>query len=568
VDTDIITLAGLPQNLLFVSPSRGCNVSCGDLISEIELVSAESVNLANPESGISFLFDLSLLVQRPANISLTYGNSESQQLLIRRSATALTLRDIPDLRLDVSKVASSAAYITFPGPSWPTKLEDISSKIEIYHDEKPLYIYGGLVDVGAYYTPPTIFHSGAGQYYVNGILSTFKTTYCLCSEELVPNCADLCIGYGPVIDFDNESIHETIPQNPSRHITYYIAESTEAVRPVFNFEWLLRKSFTIGGSKGQKQIFTLEGYRPEPPDISIRHTFRYVKIYLSTFDTAYYFSTLELTEVQFFPEIGCDYDINEVALNCDLYSMVAFVKGEFPITALSLYLVGEQTLTTIILESRSTITLSSTLLPDPGVFEVTVNLETLESAVRIQSEYGVSPLQQLHIELPNNAQCSLDTIPNVILDVSAIVGSTCHIIFPTGRWTGSLANISTKFAVEYLRHDLYTESSTHEGKYDGDPPFIRTIGTGDYYRNGVKVVPGEPMPTGTPTPEPFAPIEGMNWSVIFVGIFSTLAVVAGVVVFIFQLRKKMKKWKADHSEEESGAMELAELAGDASQGSQ
>jgi hypothetical protein len=560
VDTDILTLAGFPPNLTFVSPSRGCNISCADLITEIEFLSSESIYLAAPDAGISFLFDLSLLVQRPANISCTYGDSESRQLLIRRASGATTLRDIPDLRIDVSEVSGSAAYITFPGASWPTKLEDISSKIEIFHAAKDLYTFGGLIDVGAYYAPPTIFHSGTGNYYVNGVLSTFKSSYCLCSSDLDSACVTLCAGYGPIIDFDNESIYETTDRNPSRHITYHVVSSTLELKPAIRLLWFRVKSFTIGGAKGRMEMISMDGSVPETPEAPVKHTFRYVQIHLALSDAPYFFYGLELTEVLFIPVTGVDYTFHQISMSCDLYSLCGFVKTGFPITAASMVIVGEQTLTTIVLESATTLTLSNALLIDPRLLQTTISLTSLTSAIRIQSEYGVSLAQQLHVELPSGVQCSIETLPNVTIDVSQVTGNNVFIEFPTARWVDSLANISTKLAVEYLRHDLYTESSKHGTQYDGTPPFIRAIGSGDYYKNGVKVVPGVAMPPATPTPPPFAPIGGVNVAAVLIGVFSFLAVIAGLGGFLVQRKKKRKSCRTeDNDEREPEDVVLQEL---------
>jgi hypothetical protein len=259
------------------------------------------------------------------------------------------------------------------------------------------------------------------------------------------------------------------------------------------------------------------------------------------------------------PAAGVVPDIREVVLSSDLYSICSLLKNGFGFTASSLLIVGEAVLTTITLTSESEITLSNAALADPRLLQAKIDLSTLTSTLSIQSEYGVSLNQMLRVELPESVICSLETLPPVTLDVSAIQGPNAYVLFPTSRWVGSLANISTKFTIENLRHAIFTESSKHMDVYDGLPPYIRTVGSGDYYRNGVKVVWNVLAPTNTPTPHPFGSIKHPDLAIILVGVFGSLAVVVGVIIYFVRKRRVQKSSKTDDETRNDGELTMDDI---------
>ncbi|OHT06605.1 hypothetical protein TRFO_25272 [Tritrichomonas foetus] len=533
VDTDVLTLLKFPDNLQFASPRHMCNISCSNIISTFILLSNQQIVLKSQDYNISYKLDLSLLLHTPANLSCEYGTSKSAPLTIMLPENQpKSLADIPDLRFDVSKIPN-AAYVCFPD-QWNSNIEDVSSKIEIFHGEDNLYIQGKVVDEVYTTTPPTIFHNGIGDLYVNGILSTFKIKYCVCDSNYSSNCQVLCSSVGPIIQFDQESITLTIKSNPTRHISYVIYGSTPDYRPYFRLSDFSVKSFTLSAnSMAQPQYIDLES-TPSIPVVPLNHRFSGVSIRPKNESSSLKFYNLELQNSQIDPCLSCS--ISQIGLIIDFESAYALYSKEILSPSKTLSIIGKQSLKRVVLYSLQSIMLFGSNDTNFAILD----LSQLTDTTRISTLIGSSIDTMLRVELPSTS-CDISMIPNLVFDLTQLTSNECYMLFPTSRWTNTLSNLTTKLTVEHGRHDFFEESSKHDDKYDGLPPLLNTVGTGGYYINGKLVDSFEPSSTPKSSEKPFKSLGPSEIAGIVIGSCAFVVLVTGIIVFTLQKRKSLKR---------------------------
>lgn len=541
VDTDILTLAYFPKSLTFKSPTRGCNISCGSVIDEIVLLSKQKLVLSGVDVNISYTLDLSLLVSMPANISCSLKDENDKLLItfVGSDEAPTSLADIPDLRFDVSQTPSNAIHIDFPVDGLPPELEDVSSRIEIFHGSKDLYLWGKEISAGIYTSPPTIYHSGDGNYYVNGVMSTYKSRYCLCSDNLTKDCSKSCATIGPVIPFDEGKISATIMQNPTRLITYIVFDTLPffGYMPRFSMKNMSFKSFVISGHGNNNEHISVEGFDPGNQVAQLKHSFQNVVFHFEEPEIPYYFYTLELLNSKFnLSELGPPI-VGTTKLIVDLASFIALQEVKIDPNPRELEIAGGDTVSSIVLTSKTEVTIRGLALNGVDSNEAVIDTSELTGALTITSVYGVSEERQLRIELPENS-VDIHSLPLIYLDVSQIFGTQAHLLFPDNRWTGSLTNISTVFTVRHEKLDLYTACTMTNMVYDGRPPFVRRIGRGDYYINGEK-------DTGqwvtTPTPRHSTTLGPGVLAAIVISCVAFMAIVVVVTVLIVRRRSKRSR---------------------------
>lgn len=570
VDTDVFTLLRFPQNLIFASPTQMCNISCSTIISTIIILSNQQIDLCSEEYNISYKLDLSLLLHTPANISSEYGTSKDSPLkILLLKDQPKSLVDIPDLRFDVSRISSDAAYIEFPD-QWNSKIEDVSSKIEIYHSDKTLYLQGKVVDDVYTNNPPTIFHNGIGFLYINDILSTFKIKYCIC-DDIITNCSTLCKTIGPIIPFDPESITATIKSNPTRHITYIIFGSSPSYRPYFRLNDFSVKSFTLSSdtadTKSNKSIqFVDLETADSTPVVPLNHRFISVSIrpigVNKTADLKFHTLHLENTMIdgcleplsiddnyndeidnkdinESFPLLKCS--LSQISLTIDIESSFALSQYNLLTASQSLTIMGKRSLSRIIMESISELHAYSFENSEDIEKFVKFNLSQLVQgkSVSISTLLGSSNNSKsiLSVELPNH-EMTIEQIPLLKFDLTQVDGGNCFMIFPSSTWVGPLSNLTEKIVVEYGRHDFYQESSKHDDKYDGIPPIVSVIGTGSYYINGILFTDQMKLPTQKPTHRSFKTLGPSAIAGIVIGSVAFVVIVVGIIVIVIQKRKR------------------------------
>ena len=543
MDTDILTLASFPSSLIFKSPTRGCNISCGSVIDQIVLLSKQKIMLNGIDINISYTLDLSLLVSTPANISCKLKD-ETDRLLITfvgSSEAPTSLADIPDLRFDISQTPSQAIHIDFPVDGLPSDLEDVSSRIEIFHDRKDLYLWGRELSSGTHTRPPTIYHSGEGNYYVNGVLSTYKSKYCLCSENLTKDCSKSCATIGPVIPFDEEKITATITRNPTRLITYIVFDTLPEPNcmPCFSMKNLSFKSFMIAGNGNKQEHISIAGFDPGNQIVQLKHSFDNIIFHFEGSIEPYFFYSLELLTTKFYSDEPVLPTVSAVRLIADLQSLIWLQQMKIDPKQTEMEIAGGDTLSTIVLTSRTQVTLIGfTSTESSNRSEVVVDTQGLSGALTITSVYGTSLERQLRIQLPEGKDPDINSIPVLYIDVSQIFGSRAHLLFPENRWTGSLANISSVFSVRHEKLDLYTESSKTDGVYDGRPPFINRIGRGDYYINGEKDTGEWVVPTTPPSSRGLG--AGLVAGIV-IACLLFIGIVTAVTIVLVRVQKKRSR---------------------------
>lgn len=512
----------------------------------------------------------------PANISCLYGTTKSEPLkILLLDDQPKSLAEIPDLRIDVSRIQGSDSYVEFPD-TWNTNIEDVSSKVEIFHNDKTLYIQGKVVDDVYTTKPPTIFHNGAGFLYINGILSTFKIKYCICDGNLT-DCQSLCKNIGPVIPFDQESITATIKSNPTRHITYIILSSTSNWRPYFRLSDFAVKSFTLSSDSTQQQQFIDLETTPLTPVVPLNHRFISLSIrpiaINDTADMKFRHLYIENSKFDCKNELAKDDDeiddnddffldgessnftyncsLSQIDLTIDLESAYALSQAKLLSPAQSLNIIGKRTLKNVVLDSFNAIDLSTD--EEVNKMAVRFNLSQLSppgSSVSISTLLGAqnNSKSMLSVELPSH-ETTYDQIPNLKFDLTQIDGQHCYMLFPTSSWTGELSNLSQKIVIEYGRHDFFQESSKHENRYDGIPPIISAIGSGGYYINGVLFSNDLKFPTTKELQKPFKSLGPSAIAGIVIGSVAFVVIIVGVVVIIIQKKKSRKRSEDEQTPE-------------------
>ena len=534
-NSDVFTLFNFPNDLHLFSPTTYCSILCGDIIPSVVL--CKNGIIFYNEDNATYQLNLTSL-STITRIYSEYGLFEHDPFVIMLDDPQPTsLTDILDLVFDVSQTNSSEVFISFPD-QWNSKIEDVSSKIEIYHAEKTLYISGKIVDYVYTSTPPTIFHNGAGDLYINGVLSTFRTKYCICFENFTEGCDQLCADVGPIISFDQESITSTVKSNPTRHISYLIYGSTSEMRPYFRLDDFSVKSFTLSGDP-TIQFIDLEptNYTPEVP---LNHRFNHISIRLLYNHSEYKFYNLEIQSSCIEPCTDCL--VTQIGLIIDIESAYSLFSQQMLTSFQTFSLIGKYSLSKIVFSSMSTITAHGF----NNSYLVNFDIGKLIEPISISTLIGSTNQTLLSFELPEY-DIDYDSIPELNIDLTQVSKSKCYLLFPSSRWTNLLSNLTQKINVQYGRQDFYEESSKINDEYEGTPPLVNCIGTGDYYINGVLADGPMPKPTSTPTDKSFKSIGPSEIAGIIIGSIIFIIVVVGIIIYFIKKRVKYKHEQSEFS---------------------
>lgn len=543
IDLNLYEYLFSSPNIHLMSPEYGMNITSQNYLQQIELTSTTSFTLTTL-GNISLLIDMSKWKYKLPTIFTTSGYSKDDPLKITLpSLRPNDLSDIPDMRIDVSR-SDGPIFVYFPGQQWGPGLEDISSKLEIYHGNASLYVFGNYANGTYSTTPPTIFHSGSGEFYFNGIISSFKSKYCVCDYHYQQQkCMESCSSIGPIISFDSEDIFKSVHSNPTRHISYIVVGSTENNYPTFYLSYFLVKSFTISSEKpSMRQTINLNGEDAYIYIVPVYHTFQSLNIQLTLNETSLEFYNLNLVNC-IFSKSNPPVLIKEIGLTTDLISLSNLYLNDMLNPPFSTLLInGETDLRNVTFVGKKKIQVGGEKSNQPTTLLAVIDLANLQSPAVINSKYSNSEDKLLVINR-NDKVNEIYEMPQIQIDLRdigiTIFSSSTYIQFPGNKWGTPFNDMRQKITVFQGRLDVYTESTKTLGIYDGVPPYINLVGSGDYYINGVKQNKGFQTPTFTTKPHRSDGLSNGAIAGIAAGGIIFVLICTFISVFIYRKKKRL-----------------------------
>ncbi|OHT08217.1 hypothetical protein TRFO_23288 [Tritrichomonas foetus] len=419
--------------------------------------------------------------------------------------------------------------INFVG-TWPTELNQLTAKIVVIHDNNPCFVTGDYDGKKYKFQPPLIAHEGTGAFFENGVLSNFKSKYCLCEGS---NCEEKCQPIGPVIPFDETSISKTAIGNPTRLIEYVVFNSAAEKRPFFGLHDYTQRSFLVTSGE-HRQYISIEGAKEDfETTSSVSHIFRDVNIMFAN-PGFYSFNNAEYDNCEFSKSSNDNkenYLVHQDGMTSDLDSLFSLDKLGL-LSPCSLYLTvnGDHELTKIRIDDSEKVTLFKG--EDKSV---TVDLSgLLDSIPTFISHLGQSDDNPLVVQW--NAHDTInnhDMIPQMRIDVSGTDGDDAYVQFIGRKWTDDFHNISERVTVVHGQVDIHILTKLkQDGSYSGQPPHVALVGDADYYINDVKQVS-----VFAPGNHQFSDDDEDEKSSIVKYVLIGLGVAAAVVAFIIFMRR-------------------------------
>ncbi|KAK8897217.1 hypothetical protein M9Y10_015153 [Tritrichomonas musculus] len=531
---DYSTLENFVTNNVFITaPQNGVEIHTASISSDVSLRFFTSSHVE-----VNKLVNMSMM----PHTTLSIYTTKNVNFLISPHFPKV-VSSFPKLRIIIEGDESNVTFSDSAG--WPEELSDISAKVTIIHGYNIVYLVGHFDSEKNEYStkPPIVDHKGNGPFFLNGILSNFKTAYCICSGQ---RCTEQCsesivdsiskeeenvgdfgisdkkVSLWPPINFTENDIEKTVVGNPTKHIEYFIHGSSPDNRPLFGLHSFRSKSFTIFGCDDKKfdefdrksdndvyQYISLEGTNQigEIVTSSVSHIFKNVNILLAN-PGIYFFNNVVFKNCQIernksislVPKDGMRkyFNIIHSGMTIDMKTLHSFsnIKSDELAVPTSMYLkvIGDENLAKIFIEDMYHLVLMNKFDQLDSRIDISLLKRNPPSLITL---YGTKENSPLFVIFKKNKEINkVDDIPRFIIDVSNMKGEDAYISFIGQKWMGEFKNLSSRIIIKHgtINVHLISEKVVKDKRKNKFikiiPPIIKLDGTGDIYIDSSKQLSG------------------------------------------------------------------------------